>query len=252
MSIGQELLNVPMGDMIKQMAFAIAEAQLKLDESSVNSAELMGGLTTIVDDENNVTFDDSRVFFGHEYMKPKEALLYAAMDDAMTGTKSADHDSLHALYEKILEGNTDDELEVRVPTRVSMLELGFTPNFYQFVDTIIEVKIAIKITRERSYTRTKSNSKTNKNTQKSRKHGGIFGAVFGGKSQRNTGSQVSTSQVDATYSSKYSYSAEGASLLRTKLSPVPPPPILEERIRNLMEMEQSRRDDAFEEAPTPS
>ncbi|MEB3734255.1 hypothetical protein ULF88_09460 [Halopseudomonas pachastrellae] len=42
MSIGRELLNVPMGDMIRQMAFAIAEAQVKLDESSIEVAEMMG------------------------------------------------------------------------------------------------------------------------------------------------------------------------------------------------------------------
>ena len=30
----------------------------------------------------------------------------------------------------------------------SLLELGFTPTFYQFVDTIIEVKVSVSITRE--------------------------------------------------------------------------------------------------------
>ena len=46
---------------------------------------------------------------------------------------------------------------------------------------------------------------------------------------------VTTTPVDATYSAKYNYSAEGSSLLRTKLAPVPPPTILEERIRRLIE-----------------
>ena len=46
---------------------------------------------------------------------------------------------------------------------------------------------------------------------------------------------MSTSTVYAAYSSKYSYSAEGSSLLRTKLVPVPPPTVLEERIRKLIE-----------------
>ena len=45
-----------------------------------------------------------------------------------------------------------------------------------------------------------------------------------------------TSTVNSTYSSKYSYSEEGSSLLRTKLVPIPPPAILEERIRALMEV----------------
>ena len=37
--------------------------------------------------------------------------------------------------------------------------------------------------------------------------------------------------VTAHYTGKYNYSVEGSSLLRTKLVPVPPPAILEERIR---------------------
>ena len=45
--IGQELLDVPMGDMIQQMAFAIAEAQIKLDTNSIEVAQMMGGLKTI-------------------------------------------------------------------------------------------------------------------------------------------------------------------------------------------------------------
>ena len=78
MSIGQELLNVPMGDMIREMAFAIADAQIRLDEASVETAEMMGGLKTIVDDNGQTTFSDSRVFFGAEYMTVGEALVTQA------------------------------------------------------------------------------------------------------------------------------------------------------------------------------
>ena len=196
MAIGQELLNVPMGEMIRQMAFAIADAQLELDESSVRVAELMSGQYPLRDEDgtlvdakgepsNKPVYIDSRVFFGE--------------------TKGGDGKS--------------------VPTKVSMLELGFTPTFYQFIDTLIEVKIAIKITREIERTKTvqqKDNVVTNK------RRGNIFTTTA-------TRSAVSTTTVDAAYSAKYSYSAEGSSLLRTKLAPVPPPPILEERIRKLIE-----------------
>ena len=75
MSIGQDLLNVPMGEMIRSMAFAIAEAQLRLDHASIESAEMMGGLKTIVNDQGVTTFEDSRVFFGHEYMTIPEAMI---------------------------------------------------------------------------------------------------------------------------------------------------------------------------------
>ena len=36
--------------------------------------------------------------------------------------------------------------------------------------------------------------------------------------------------IDATYSTKFNYAVEGSSLFRTKLVPVPPPAILEQRI----------------------
>lgn len=258
-SIGQELLNVPMGDMIRQMALAIAEGQYKLDENSINVAEMMGGLTTVYDEKGEVTFDDSRVFFGYEYMTLKEARAFAAVDDALSGTLGDDVIKLSEILktmEKDASGvDLPEDTEIRVPTRLSMMELGFTPVFYQFVDTIIEVKIAIKITRTREYTRSKTTKDVDKSNSYKRKR-----SFWGTKRASENSSQVSTSQVDATYSSKYSYSAEGASLLRTKLSPVPPPPMLEERIRDLMENEEARRQASLEkkradlglDTPTPS
>ncbi len=253
MAIGQELLNVPMGDMIRQMAFAIAEAQYKLDENSINVAEMMGGLQTVYDAEGEVTFDDSRVFFGYEYMTLAEAVAYAAVDDAFTGALNEEESlKLLDIIKKIasevhnidnLDSMTDTQrrLEIRVPTRVSMLELGFTPTFYQFVDTIIEVKIAIKITREITRTRTSRDTARDASSQMERKR-----SFWGTSSSSSGSSSVSTSQVDASYSAKYSYSAEGASLLRTKLSPVPPPPVLEDRIRSLMDSEEARRAQSLE------
>lgn len=197
MSIGQELLNVPMGDMIRQMAFAIADAQLELDESSIRVAELMSGNRLLrdaegqfVDQEGNPSpkpeYQDTRVFFGPK--APGETL----------------------------------------PPRVSMMELGFTPTFYQFIDTIIEVKIAIKITLDTSSTVAKTGD-IKKSTTTSTKRSMLF------FSQTDAKTVTTTTPVDATYTSKYSYSAEGSSYLRTKLVPVPPPPILEERIRRLMD-----------------
>lgn len=267
MSIGQELLNVPMGDMIRQMAFAIADGQTKLDENSINTAEMMGGLTTVYDEKGNVSFDDSRVFFGYEYMTLAEAVSYAIMDDAMTGRLDEDEaNSLFAMVKKIATTfgvtiggtsatpsipNTDvttpdgrtvkaPDLEIRMPTRMSMMELGFAPTFYQFVDTIIEVKIAIKITRETSFgsTRTKKDSSVDSASKRKRS---FFGTRRSSSYERN----VSTSQVDATYSNKYSYSAEGASILRTKIMPVPVPTALEDRIQSFIETEEARREAAL-------
>jgi hypothetical protein len=198
-AIGQDLLNVPMGDMISQMALAIADAQLALDESGVRQAELMSGRVVLRDDQNRFInesgavstdgphFYDSLVFFG---------------------------------YRRSSDGT------VSTPERVSMMELGFTPTFYQFIDTLIEVKIAIKMTEETSETRKEKGYKVASRFSATR-HGVFY--------------STSVTPVDATYASKYNYSAEGSSLLRTKLAPVPPPSVLLERARILMEQNEADR-----------
>ena len=239
MSIGQELLNVPMGDMIRQMALAIAEGQAQLDASSIEVAEMMGGLKTIYDSQGRLAFDDSRVFFGYEMMTIAEARAYVQVENALKTNSGDAIDDLIDAQESALQPSERPTALIRVPTRMSMLELGFTPTFYQFVDTIIEVKIAIKITRSYESKRTTSDT-SRREAQQSSAPGPIFG-IFAKRRNTSSGSQVSTSQVDASYSSKYSYSAEGASLLRTKLTPLPPPPVLEDRIRRFMEEESARR-----------
>jgi hypothetical protein len=77
----------------------------------------------------------------------------------------------------------------------SLIGAGFQPTFYQFTDTIIEVKMAISM-----------NQTTEASVSVSASGGwGPFSA-----------------SVNASYSSKYSYSVEGSSLLRTKITPLPP------------------------------
>lgn len=248
MAIGQELLNVPMGDMIRQMAFAIADGQYKMDENSINVAEMMGGLTTVYDENGESTFDDSRVFFGYEYMTLAEAKAYAVVDDGLTGGISGDTIKLVDLIQNIEDKLSDaQKLEkIRVPVRHSMMELGFTPTFYQFVDTIIEVKIAIKITRTREFSRTRTDKDRTAASAHKRKR-----SFWGTRKNSSHSSEVSTSQVDATYASKYSYSAEGASILRTKIVPTPVPAVLEDRIRSMMETEEALREEQLTPDPVP-
>ena len=45
-SIGHELLNVPFGDMVMQLANAIAEGQFKMDMTSCKIAKMMGDVDT--------------------------------------------------------------------------------------------------------------------------------------------------------------------------------------------------------------
>ena len=199
-AIGQDLLNVPMGDMISQMALAIADAQLALDESGVRQAELMSGQVVLRDEKGDLVDENG--------------------NQLQTGAAPKFYDSLVFFgYRKAPDGTLKAE-------RVSMLELGFTPTFYQFVETLIEVKIAIKMTEETSTTRTEKGYQRTSTFSASR-HGVYY--------------STSVTPVDATYASKYNYSAEGSSLLRTKLAPVPPPSILLERARILMEQNEADR-----------
>jgi len=108
------------------------------------------------------------------------------------GTEDSGPDSVNLI--QLVEGGE----------KYSLLGLGFTPTFYQFVDTVIELKIDISM-------RTETSS------------GEISGSGKVGF--------LSASAVGARYSQKYQYSAEGSSLMRTKLVTIPSPPILEEIIR---------------------
>ena len=97
----------------------------------------------------------------------------------------------------------------------SLLELGFTPTFYQFVDTVIELKMSISMSRT---------IETSQSSSRTSMAGGAF--LFA--------AAATVSSVSASFASKYQYSAEGSSVMRTKLVPLPPPAILEERIRAMI------------------
>lgn len=286
--IGQELLDVPMGDMIRQMAFAIAEAQIVLDQNSIDVAEMMGGLTTVTDEQGNVTFHDSRVYFGTEKITKgeaiarhnstqniqqkaeirallgtgayKPALVATPTSPAFTagtstlaadtyvdangfyyvsnGTDPARQVAYGDLEIATTTASTDATTVLNLPRRISMLECGFTPTFYQFVDTIIEVKISIRYTQEGN-----TSTAVNNNLRSSAARIGFgFGRIKYGRS-------VQTSQVNASYAQKYSYSAEGSSLLRTKLVPIPAPAVLEQRIQRMMEEEFNNETKQPEQTP---
>jgi hypothetical protein len=98
--------------------------------------------------------------------------------------------------------------------KYSLLELGFSPTFYQFVDTVVEIKVSITISTQRT---------------ESGKEGSF---EFGAKAKVFKGElDLKGSSVSAQYANKYDYRAEASSMVRTKIVPLPPPAILEERIR---------------------
>ncbi|MCL1811579.1 MAG: hypothetical protein FWG41_05120 [Methanomassiliicoccaceae archaeon] len=93
----------------------------------------------------------------------------------------------------------------------SLIGAGFQPTFYQFTDTIIEVKMAITMA-----------TSTERSVSATAKAGfGCFSA-----------------SVNASYSSKYSYEVSGSSLLRTRITPVPPSTFLQKLLEIKAQMIQ--------------
>lgn len=95
---------------------------------------------------------------------------------------------------------------------VSLLALGFTPTFYQFVETYIELKLAISMKKEEEISAESSVK-------------GAAWSPFG----------VIAASVNASYSQKYQYEANGSSEMRTKLVTVPAPAMFESRLKQLMD-----------------
>ena len=124
---------------------------------------------------------------------------------------------------KTFEADESARVKFGESNELSLLELGFTPTFYQFVDTIIEVKMSVSMS-----TSTEASNTTSTTATATAFSGGIGWMSIRGNVN------VHSASVNAAYASKYQYSAEGSSLLRTKLVPVPPPAILEERIRAMI------------------
>jgi hypothetical protein len=186
-SVGQELLNVPFGDMIREMALAIAEGQMALDMNSVQVAQ------TLAETE----------------LDAGSVVLY------IEETVDAD-------------GNVTATDVVKNDAPMSLLTYGLEPRFYEFTESIIEVKMAITMKRESSaeikYGSKFSLSSTTK-ISGSYSSGGLSSLLFGKVKVKaeNTTTVAYSSTFDAKYNSKYSFSESGTSLLRTTLKPVPPP-----------------------------
>jgi hypothetical protein len=90
----------------------------------------------------------------------------------------------------------------------SMLELGFAPTFYHFSEMNIKARVAFSSAEMTSYT-----------------VGGSIGAGYG----------IVFASVNASYTNRYSFNAEGSSEINTKIIAVPPPAELTEIISDLVE-----------------
>ncbi len=157
------------------------------------------------------------------------------------------------------------------PDLISLVELGFTPNFYQFVDTILEIRVSVSSQYEeekeiiKSDINTQSDEKQTQSQysqQKSNNYHGYgygrswgwgygyagrsYGWGYGGHGHGYSGGSSSSGRVntnekskavkvntvDASFASKYGYEVAASSLIKTKIVPIPPPQVLEEAVQN--------------------
>ena len=198
MSIGQELLDVPFPDMIYKMANAIAQGQRKLDKASLDTARALAKAKVKVIPDI------------YEIVEKKK------LSDTLEPGTSLPGDA----------GDTDTiavRTEVARAVDMTLMQAGLLPTFYQFTESLIEVKVSIS--HRSSSSREFEAGVDFEISTDAEAHGSLFG--FGGSASVST---TFASHVNYKSASTYDYSAEGSSLLRTTLKPVPAPPRIIPRI----------------------
>lgn len=94
------------------------------------------------------------------------------------------------------------------PTKRTLLELGFSPSFYHITEANVEARVA--------FSSTQSEEKT---ANASVRAGGPFSVVC--------------AQVNATYTNKYSFHAEGSSSISARFVSIPPPAELKDILASM-------------------
>ena len=199
MSIGQELLNVPFPDMIYKMANAIAQGQRRLDKSSLDTARALAKLRVSVIPDI------------YEIVEKKKLSDTLDAGVELPGASTGDVETIAV------------RTESAKAVSMTLMQAGLMPTFYQFTESLIEVKISISH-RSSSSREFEAGAEFEVSTE-AEAHGSLFG--FGGSASVST---TFASHVNYKSASTYDYSAEGSSLLRTTLKPVPPPARIMPRI----------------------
>jgi hypothetical protein len=97
------------------------------------------------------------------------------------------------------------EIELGANT-YTMLALGFTPAFYHFTEANVEAKLAFSMSESSEF-------------------------KIGGKVEFKTKTKMLAVTIEASYSRKFSMSAEGSSSISARLVSLPAPPMFEEILR---------------------
>jgi hypothetical protein len=119
--IGQDLLDVPFAEMVRNLGLAIAEGQTALDRSSLETLkELVATEVEIISEVTEVLEREER-------------------------TVTVDGEEIEVTGARI------DASGIAPTTRtINMLQAGLLPTFYQFTEAAIDVKLAITMREDRA------------------------------------------------------------------------------------------------------
>ena len=170
MAVGQELLDVPIADMVRDLAAAVTEGQLSLDRASIETLKFLASEANAIDLIPQVI----------EVIAPTTTTLIVGGENVAVPGVSVTQQPV-------------------APVKTTLLQAGLLPTFYQFTEALIEIKMSVSL-KQASATQTEARPGFAKR--------GIiaFAAPVNFRSQ-----------------STYSHTAEGSSLLRVTMKPVPPP-----------------------------
>ena len=116
MAVGQELLDVPFADMVRDLAAAVAEGQLSLDRASIETLKFLASEANAIDLIPQVT----------EVIAPTMS------------TVSVNGKDLPVPGFSVTQQPTTS-------VRTTLLQAGLLPTFYQFTEALIEVKLSITL-----------------------------------------------------------------------------------------------------------
>jgi hypothetical protein len=124
MAVGQELLDVPMADMVRDLAAAVAEGQLSLDRASIETLKFLADQANAIDLIPQVV----------EVIAPAPTTLVVGGQNVA------------------LPGVSVTQQPV-APVKTTLLQAGLLPTFYQFTEALIEIKMSVTL-KETSATQT--------------------------------------------------------------------------------------------------
>ena len=124
MAVGQELLDIPIADMVRDLAAAVAEGQLSLDRASIETLKFLASEANAIDLIPQVT----------EVIAPTMSTVLVNGNDVQVPGISVTQ-------------------QPTTPVRTTLLQAGLLPTFYHFTEALIEVKLSITL-REAGSTQT--------------------------------------------------------------------------------------------------